>query len=119
MQAKCQVEEREGRELDSYDMITVLGLLKEYDWKEIWRRYGPNGGRPGKINLMLSTEGYYVELTLEMLTSLALSPKYQASPNLMQSLIRRLLCGHRHGLIVEKLKSYGVAIDDENQINLS
>lgn len=119
MQTKCQVEEREGRELDSYDMITVLGLLKEYDWKEIWRRYGPGGGQPGKVNLMLSTEAYYVELTLEMLSSLALSPKYQASPNLMQSLIRRLLCGHRHGLIVDKLKSYGVAIEDESQINLS
>jgi hypothetical protein len=119
MSPKCQVEVQEGRELDSYDMITVLGLLKEYDWKEIWRRYGPDGGQAGKINLMLSTEGYYVELTLEMLTSLALSPKYQASPNLMQSLIRRLLCGHRHGLIVEKLKSYGVAIEDEKEINLS
>jgi hypothetical protein len=119
MRTKCQVEEQEGRELDSYDMITVLGLLKEYDWKEIWRRYGPGSGQSGKIDLMLSTEGYYVELTLEMLTSLALSPKYQASPNLMQSLIRRLLCGHRHGLIIEKLKSYAVAIEDENQINLS
>lgn len=119
MKAKCQVEELEGRELDAYDMITVLGLLKEYDWKEIWRRYAPGGRPPGKINLMLSTEGYYVELTVEMLTSLALSPKYQASPTLMQSLIRRLLCSHRHGLIVEKLKAYGVAIEEEDQFNLS
>lgn len=119
MQAKCQIEEQEGRALDSYDMITVLGLLKEYDWKEIWRRYGPGGATSGKINLMLSLADYYVEMTLEMLASLALSPKYQASPNLMQSLIRRLLCGHRHGLIVDKLKSYGVPIEDEHQINLS
>jgi hypothetical protein len=119
MQTKCQVEELEERGLDSYDMITVLGLLKEYDWKEIWRRYGPGGTPPGKINLMLSTEDYYVEMTVEMLTSLALSSKYQASPNLLQSLIRRLLCGHRHGLIVEKLKSYGVPIEDESQFNLS
>lgn len=119
MQGKCQVEELEGRELDSYDMITVLGLLKEYDWKEIWRRYGPGGATSGKINLMLSLEDYYVEMTLEMLASLALSSKYQASPNLMQSLIRRLLCGHRHGLIVDKLKSYEVPIEDESQINLS
>ncbi|MCL4502784.1 MAG: hypothetical protein M1438_13195 [Deltaproteobacteria bacterium] len=119
MQAKCQVQETEGRELDSYDLITVLGLLKEYDWKEIWRRYGPGGTTSGKINLMLSLADYYVEMTLEMLASLALSPKYQASPNLMQSLIRRLLCSHRHGLILDKLKSYGVPIEDENQINLS
>jgi hypothetical protein len=119
MPAKCQVEEMEGRELDSYDMITVLGLLKEYDWKEIWRRYGPGGALAGKIDLMLSTEGYYVELTLEMLASLALSPKYQASPNLLQALIRRLLCGHRHDLIVDKLRARGVPIEDENELNLS
>jgi hypothetical protein len=119
MRAKCLVEELEGRDLDSFDLITVLGLLKEYDWKEIWRRYSPGGAQPGKINLLLSTESYYVEMTLEKLSSLALSPKYQASPNLMQALIRRLLCGHRHSLILDKLRSYGVPIDDENQINLS
>ena len=119
MRAKCLVEELEGRDLDSFDLITVLGLLKEYDWKEIWRRYSPGGARQGKINLLLSTESYYVEMTLEKLSSLALSPKYQASPNLMQTLIRRLLCGHRYSLILDKLRSYGVPIDDENQINLS
>ncbi|MHB9073910.1 MAG: hypothetical protein ACYC6G_10320 [Desulfobaccales bacterium] len=116
---KCFVEETEGRELDSYDLITVLGLLKEYDWKEIWRRYSSSAAPQGKINLMLSTESYYLEMTLESLTSLAVSPKYQASPNLMQSLIRRILCGHRHGLIVEKLRGYGVPIADETQLNLS
>lgn len=115
---KCLVEQTEGRELDSYDLITVLGLLKEYDWKEIWRRYD-TGAAHGKINFSLSTESYYLEMTLESLTSLAVSSKYQASPNLMQSLIRRILCGHRHGLIVEKLRSYGVPIEDDTQLNLS
>lgn len=119
MRAKCLVEEMEGRELDSYDLITVLGLLKEYDWKEIWRRYSPGGALKGKVDLLLSTESYYLELTLESLASLAVSPKYQASPNLMQSLIRRILCGHRHGLIVEKLRNYGVPIEDDTQLNLS
>lgn len=119
MRAKCLIEEQEGRDLDSYDLITVLGLLKEYDWKEIWRRYSPGGVQQGKINLMLSTETYYAEMTVESLSSLALSPKYQASPNLMQSLIRRILCGHRHGLMLDKLRGYGVPIHDENQINLS
>ncbi|MFA4903148.1 MAG: hypothetical protein WC600_10410 [Desulfobaccales bacterium] len=116
---KCFVKETERRELDSYDLITVLGLLKEYDWKEIWRRYSSGAAPQGKIDLMLSTESYYLEMTLESLTSLAVSPKYQASPNLMQSLIRRILCGHRHGLIVEKLRSYGVPISDDTQLNLS
>lgn len=115
---KCFVEQTEGRELDSYDLITVLGLLKEYDWKEIWRRYSI-GASHGKIDFSLSTESYYLEMTLESLSSLAVSHKYQASPNLMQSLIRRILCGHRHGLIVEKLGSYGVPIEDDTQLNLS
>jgi hypothetical protein len=119
MRSRCLVEEREGRELDSHDLITVLGLLKEYDWKEIWRRYSPGSVMQGKINLNLSTSGYYVEMTLESLTSLAVSPKYQASPNLMQSVIRRILCDHRHSLIGEKLRNYGVPIEDETQFNLA
>jgi hypothetical protein len=119
MKARCLVEETEGRELDSYDLITVLGLLKEHAFKEIWRRYGLNGESASKLNFNLNLEGYYVEMTLETLTALALSPKYQASPHLMQALIRRLLCGHRHGLILEKLQAYGVPAGDGNQINLS
>ncbi|MFW6112779.1 MAG: hypothetical protein ACOC8G_00525 [Thermodesulfobacteriota bacterium] len=119
MKTQCLVEETEGRELDSFDMVTVLGLLKEHAFKEIWRRYGPGGQPAGKLNLALNLEGYYVEMTLESLAALALSPKYQASPHLMQALIRRLLCGHRHGLVVEKLRDYGVPVTDDNQINLS
>jgi hypothetical protein len=113
------VEDVEGRELDSYDLITVLGLLKEHDWKSVWRRYSPGGVMDGKLNFLLNLESYYLEMTVESLASLAVSPKYQASPHLMQALIRRLLCGHRHGLILDKLRSYGVPIEDENQINLS
>ena len=119
MAEKCLVEKMEGRDLDSFDLITVLGLLKEHDWKEVCRRYGPGSQGAGKINLSLSTENYYVEMTVETLTSLALSPKYQASPNLMQALIRRLLCGHRHHLILEKMRNYGLPLDDPNQLNLS
>jgi hypothetical protein len=119
MKARCLVEETEGRELDSYDLITVLGLLKEQAFKEIWRRYGESAAPAGKLNFNLNLESYYVEMTLETLTALALSSKYQASPHLMQALIRRLLCGHRHGLIMEKLLAYGVPAGDGNQINLS
>lgn len=119
MKAQCLVEETEGRELDSFDMVTVLGLLKEHSFKEIWRRYGPGGQPASKLNFSLNLEGYYVEMTLESLAALALSPKYQASPHLMQALIRRLLCGHRHSLIVEKLQAYGVPVGDGQQINLS
>jgi|UniRef100_A0A7C5AL76 hypothetical protein len=119
MAARCLVEETEKRDLDSYDLITVLGLLKEHAFKEIWRRYSPGGAPGGKLNLFLNLDGYYVEMTVESLTSLAVSAKYQASPHLMQALIRRLLCGHRHGLILEKLRAYGVPLEDDRQINLS
>jgi hypothetical protein len=119
MKALCLVEETEGRELDSFDLITVLGLLKEHAFKEIWRRYGPSGEPAGTLNFTLNLENYYTEMTVESLTALALSPKYQASPHLMQALIRRLLCGHRHGLILEKLLAYGVPVGDGSQINLS
>jgi hypothetical protein len=119
MKALCLVEETEGRELDSYDLITILGLLKEHAFKEIWRRYSRIGKPMGQLNFSLNLESYYVEMTLESLTGLALSPKYQASPHLMQALIRRLLCGHRHDLILQKLKFYGVPVEDESQINLS
>jgi hypothetical protein len=113
------VENVEGRELDSYDLITVLGLLKEHDFKGVWQRYSPAGAGDGKLNFILNLNSYYVEMTVESLASLALSSKYQASPHLMQALIRRLLCGHRHGLILDKLRSYDVPIADENQLNLS
>lgn len=119
MQVKCMVENVEGRELDSYDLITVLGLLKEHDWKGVWQRYSPAGATDSRLNFILNLDSYYVEMTVESLASLALSPKYQASPHLMQALIRRLLCGHRHGLILDKLRSYEVPIEDENQLNLS
>ena len=113
------VEETEGRELDSYDMIIVLGLLKEHAFKEIWRRYSPTGKPVAKINFSLSLDDYYVEMTLESLAALALSPKYKASPHLMQALIRRLLCGHRYGLILDKLSAYGIPAEEKNQIILS
>ena len=119
MASKCQVEELEGRELDSYDMITILGLLKEHDYQGILRRYSPGGRNPGEINLNLSTDGHYTEMTVQSLAALALSAKYQASPQQMQTLIRRILCSHRHSLIVSKFRGYGVPIDDEKEINLS
>ncbi len=37
----------------------------------------------------------------------------------MQALLGRLLCGHRHGLILEKLWSYEVPIAEGSQLNLS
>ena len=119
MKGRCLVEETEGRELDSFDLITILGLLKENAFKDIWRRYSPTGAPLARLDFSLNLEHYYVEMTLESLTALALSAKYKASPHLMQALIRRLLCDHRYGLILNKLSAKDVPVDDENHINLS
>ena len=73
MEGRCLVEATEQRELDSYDLITILGLLKEHAFKEIWRRYSPDGGPVGKLNFPLNLESYYVEMTLESLTGLSVS----------------------------------------------
>ncbi len=119
MRAKCQMEIMEKRELDSFDMTMVLDLLKDYDWKAIWERYSPVGTQPGRINFHLSTDSYYLEMTVESLDGLALSAKYQASPAILQALLRRVLCGHRHELIIERLRAIGFPVEDESQIILS
>ena len=31
----------ENREIDGFDLLEVLGLMKEYNRQEIWRRYLP------------------------------------------------------------------------------
>ncbi len=118
MPRKCLVEKVEHRELDSYDLITVLGLLKEHDWHQVWRRYSP-GGAPGRIDLRLSTDHFFLDMCVQSLPSLALSAKYLASPHMMQALIRRILCDHRHSLILQKMRNYDFPISDENQLDLS
>jgi hypothetical protein len=117
MSAKCFIEEFEGRDLDAYDLITLLDLLKDQDCPEIWRRYSP-GGRSGRITLNHMTDKYFLEMTVQDLPSLALSPKYNASAHLLQSFIRRIVAGHRHSLILQRLRHYGVPIEDETQIHL-
>jgi hypothetical protein len=117
MSGKCLIEKAEGRDLDAYDLITVLDLVADQNCPEIWRRYGP-GGRPGRITLNHMTDKYFMEMTVQDLPSLALSPKYNASARLLQALIRRVVAGHRHSLILERLVYYGFPIADETQLNL-
>lgn len=117
MSGKSFIEELEGRDLDAYDLLTVLDLVTDQNCPEIWRRYGPSG-RPGRITLNHMTDRYYLEMTVQDLPSLALSPKYNASAHLLQSLIRRIVAGHRHSLILERLVYYGFPIEDETQLHL-
>lgn len=117
MSGKCFIEKMEGRDLDSYDLITVLDLVRDQNCAELWKRYGPSG-RSARLTLNHMTDRYYLEMTVQDLPSLALSPKYNASAHLLQSLIRRIVAGHRHSLILERLVSYGVPIEDETQLHL-
>ncbi|RLA90348.1 MAG: hypothetical protein DRG58_02475 [Deltaproteobacteria bacterium] len=119
MTTKCLVEEQEHRELDSYDLIEVLELVKDHRWQEIWRRYNRQPGEFATLNFELYPPHYFVQMTVQQLTSLALSAKYNVTPYIMQALIRRVLLGHRHGLILDKLSRYGVPVGADDTINLS
>ncbi|MBW1917472.1 MAG: hypothetical protein JRI57_05555 [Deltaproteobacteria bacterium] len=119
MAAKCLVEEAENRELDSYDLIEVLELVKDHRWQEIWRRYSRKPGEFETLNFELYPPDYFIQMTVQQLTSLALSAKYNVTPYIMQALIRRVLLGHRHGLILTKLSRYGVPVAADHTINLS
>jgi hypothetical protein len=119
MNTRCHIEELEHRELDSYDLVEVLELFKEHNLKEIWRRYCCAGPDRKLISLTLETEGYFIQMDVQTLTSLALSSKYNTTPHILQGLIRRWLCGHRHELILSKLAGYGLPAINPQEINLS
>jgi hypothetical protein len=119
MTTQCHIEEIENRELDFYDLVEVLELFKEHNLKEIWRRYCCTSPDSNVISLNLETEGYVIETDVQILTSLALSAKYNTTPNILQGFIRRVLCGHRHELILSKLASYGLKVSNPEEINLS
>ena len=119
MELNCLVEAQENRELDSYDLIEVLELVKDHRWKEIWRRYSHRPEEFGTINLDLNLPYYFLQMTVQNLSSLALSAKYNVTPYIMQAQIRRVLLEHRHSLILTKLARYGVPVPEDETINLS
>ena len=119
MRTKCLVEEIEQRELDSYDLIEVLELFKEHNLKEVFRRYGCESPTGKVISLHPEIEGYFIQMDVQILTSLGLSAKFNTTPHTIQGFIRGILCGHRQDLIISKLASHGLTVGNPQEINLS
>lgn len=110
--------EREGRPLDGFDLITLLGLVKEYNWQEIWRRYLPSDARAEEISMYVDSRFYFVELHVQKMRRIILSEKFNTNPFFMQQVVQRILASHDHELIMGKIRGQGIDTGD-NPICLS
>ncbi len=111
----CRLEQRQ---LDGFDMIKVLGLMKEYNLREIWRCYLKKGAPKPRITMYVEAEYYFLELHLQRMERIILSEKFNANPFFMQQVVQRAIASHPHSLILEKIKKQGIDTGD-NPIALS
>lgn len=109
--------EAEHRDLDGFDLICILGMMKEYNWQEIWRRYLPQ--TPGDtISMYVGTESYFLEMHVQKMQRIILSEKFNTNPFFMQQVIQRITAFHNHDLILEKIRQQGIDTG-ENPISLA
>jgi hypothetical protein len=118
MSSVCPISTRENRGIDGFDFISVFGLMKEYNWREIWKRYQPDGDRPNSISMYVAAESYFLELHVQKMQRIILSEKFNTNPFFMQQVIQRITASHDHDLIMEKIKQQGIDTSD-NPISLS
>lgn len=104
----CQVTLSENRPIDGFDFIVVLGLMKEYNRHEIWRRYSPADTPAGTISLYVSADRYFLEMHVQMMERIILSEKFNTNPFFMQQVVQRITAGHNHALIMEKIRQQGI-----------
>jgi hypothetical protein len=104
----CSVTEKENRAIDGFDLIAILGLMKEYNRQEIWKRYSPIGHPGGSISLYISDEHYFVEMHVQQMQRIILSEKFNTNPFFMQQVVQRTTASHSHDLIMEKIRSQGI-----------
>jgi hypothetical protein len=108
----------ENREIDGFDLIAILGLMKEFNRKEIWRRYFDEDAKGEGISAYVASKRYFIELHIQQMERIILSEKFNTNPFFMQQLVQRMTASHRHELIVEKIKGQGIDTG-ENLICLS
>ncbi len=108
MKLLCPVTISENREIDAFDLIAVLGLMKEYNRHEIWRRYGPEGVDAESISMYVQQDGYFLEMHIQTMQRIILSEKFNTNPFVMQQVVQRITACHDHGLIVEKIRAQGI-----------
>jgi len=119
MSALFPVCEAENRSVDGFDFLTVLGLMKEYNLNEIWRRYlSRESQSPDTVSLYLPAERYFLEMHVQKMRRIILSEKFNTNPFFMQQVIQRITASHDHGLIVSKIRNQGIDTGD-NPIALS
>jgi len=114
----CPVCQKENRAVDGFDFIAILGLMKEFNWQEIWRRYLPVGGRADTISMYVAAERYFTELHVQKMERIILSEKFNTNPFFMQQVIQRITASHDHDLIMDKIRQQGIDTGD-NPISLS
>jgi hypothetical protein len=109
----------ENRDIDGFDFITILGLMKEYNLKEIWRRYLPKeSATTDTISLYLRADRYFLEMHVQEMHRIILSEKFNTNPFFMQQVIQRITSSHDHDLIMSKIHNQGIDTGD-NPISLS
>lgn len=118
MDAIYPVCRSENRSLDGFDLITILGLMKEYNLQEIWRRYLASDARGLNISMYVETENYFIEMHLQEMRRIILSEKFNTNPFFMQQVVQRLIANHPHELVIEKIRHQGIDTGD-NPISLS
>lgn len=118
MSSVCPICTKEHRGVDGFDFISIFGLMKEYNWREIWKRYEPGGDRPHSISMYVAAESYFLELHVQKMQRIILSEKFNTNPFFMQQVIQRITASHDHDLIMEKIKQQGIDTSD-NPISLS
>ncbi len=108
MKLLCPVTISENRDIDAFDLIAVLGLMKEYNRQEIWRRYGPEGVDADSISMYVQQDGYFLEMHIQTMQRIILSEKFNTNPFVMQQVVQRITACHDHALIVDKIRAQGI-----------
>ena len=108
----------ENRKIDGFDLLEVLGLMKEYNRQEIWRRYLPAESATESISMYVSADPYFVETHIQRMQRIILTEKFNTNPFFMQQVVQRIIALHDHALIMEKIRQQGIDTGD-NPISLS
>lgn len=98
----------ENREIDGFDFISVLGMTKEYNWQEIWRRYLSEGSSAGSISMYVADSCYFLEMHIQKMHRIILSEKFNTNPFFLQQVIQRMTACHDHDLIISKIQAQGI-----------
>jgi hypothetical protein len=104
----CPITEKETRAIDGFDLIAILGLMKEYNRQEIWKRYSPIGHPGCSVSLYISAEPYSLEMHVQQMQRIILSEKFNTNPFFMQQIVQRITASHSHDLIMEKIRNQGI-----------